>query len=135
MMVTHVTDLGLSRVNCQLHCPSHREAGKWHVSQRQRHPWVSSPGQVPQTQAWRVERKHELSPLERSILRGSWVMPDFRSLPKSKYLSRTLKMKGQGAQLLTTTALLREVTCQSGQSDSIKGSHMSQLTLCLCPTC
>lgn len=46
MMVTHVIDLGLSRVNCQPHCPSHGKAGKWQFHQRQHHPWVSSPGPV-----------------------------------------------------------------------------------------
>lgn len=52
MMVTHATDLDLSRVNCQSHCSSHREAGKWQFNQRRHHPWVSSQAQFCPQPLW-----------------------------------------------------------------------------------
>lgn len=41
-LVSHVIDLGPSRVDSQLHGSSYCEAGKWKLSQRERHPPVSS---------------------------------------------------------------------------------------------
>lgn len=55
---------------------------------------------------------------ERSTLGWSQVMPD-SDLPENKYSSKTLKMKGQGAELLTTTALQRSLQRSLARGDKV----------------